>query len=765
VLIAPIRDEQNGLKGFVGLPLDLKLYAPSIEGTQLAPAVRMGIVSADGHLVWRNEDQENLVGKYVGDIPIVKTTLETKDGNYEGMGTDGIHRFYAVAPIPEVGWYAFVGMPSAPLYGQAVSDARLTVFYGVLGLLASLALALFLARRIAMPISGVSEAARAIKDGNKTVRAPLRGPREVVEVASDFNTMVDTWMASLEERRRAEEVLHRLNRELRAISDCNQTLMRAVDEQTLLNEICRIVCDEAGYRMAWVGFAEKDDARTIRPVAWAGFEDRYLQQAHITWADTDRGRGPSGRAIRSGESVCIQDFALDPLADPWRDSAVQRGYRSSIALPLKDDSSGTFGTLNIYSTEPNSFTVDEIRLLEELAGDLAFGILVQRARIEREQAERALRESERRLDEAQRIAHIGYWDRDLDSENIRLSDEACRIFGLPALEGPINLERWQEQWLQLLHQDDRARAAQALADALRSGPRYDVEYRVQRPDGEVRVVHSFAEVTRDESGRPRRVFGTMQDITERKKSEQEIQRLNQELEQRVAERTAQLETANRELEAFTYSVSHDLRAPLRHIDGFVGLLKKRIGSTLDEQSLRYMATVSAAALRMAALIDDLLSFSRMGRKEITRTHVDLDALIHEVIQDFEPDTQGRTIDWRIAKLPVVTGDRAMLRVVLVNLISNALKFTQPRAQAVIEVGCLPSENGGAVVFVRDNGVGFDMQYAGKLFGVFQRLHGADEFEGTGIGLANVQRVISRHGGQAWAEGKLDGGATFYFSLP
>jgi light-regulated signal transduction histidine kinase (bacteriophytochrome) len=155
----------------------------------------------------------------------------------------------------------------------------------------------------------------------------------------------------------------------------------------------------------------------------------------------------------------------------------------------------------------------------------------------------------------------------------------------------------------------------------------------------------------------------------------------------------------------------------------------------------------------------------MGRKEITRTHVDLDALIHEVIQDFEPDTQGRTIDWRIAKLPVVTGDRAMLRVVLVNLISNALKFTQPRAQAVIEVGCLPSENGGAVVFVRDNGVGFDMQYAGKLFGVFQRLHGADEFEGTGIGLANVQRVISRHGGQAWAEGKLDGGATFYFSLP
>ncbi|MGE5945518.1 MAG: GAF domain-containing protein [Betaproteobacteria bacterium] len=726
----------------------------------------MGIVSADGHLVWRNEDQEKLIGKYVGDIPIVGTTLETKDGNFEGTGTDGIHRFYAVAPIPEVGWFAFVGMPSGPLFSQAIADTRLTAFYGLLGLLASLVLALLLARRIAGPISGVSEAARAIKDGDKTMRALLQGPREVVEVARDFNTMVDTWMALLEERQRSEEVLHRLNRELRAISNCNQTLMRAVDEQALLKEICRIVCDEAGYRMAWVGYAETDAAKTIRPVAWAGIDDGYLDLlARLTWADTERGQGLSGRAIRNGETASIQDFAVDPLAAPWRDIATQCGYRSSIALPLKDESGKPFGVLNICSTEPDSFTADEVRLLEELAGDLAFGILVQRARLERDRAERALRESESKLDEAQRIAHIGYWDRDLDSGRVLLSDEACRIFGLAPVGGPIDLAQWQQQWLQLLHPDDRDRAAQAYVDALRGGPRYDIEYRVQRADGEVRVVHSFAEITRDESGRPHSVFGTMQDITERKKSEQEIQRLNRELEQRVADRTAQLEAANLELEAFTYSVSHDLRAPLRHIDGFLGLLKKRIGSTLDEQGQQYMATVSAAALRMATLIDDLLSFSRMGRKEITKTKVDLDALIREVIRDLEPDTQGRSIDWRIAPLPVVTGDRAMLRVVLVNLIANALKFTQPRAQATIEVGCRPNVGGGTTVFVRDNGVGFDMQYANKLFGVFQRLHGADEFEGTGIGLANVQRVINRHGGQCWAEGKVDGGATFYFSLP
>ncbi|MFH0726925.1 MAG: ATP-binding protein [Pseudomonadota bacterium] len=255
------------------------------------------------------------------------------------------------------------------------------------------------------------------------------------------------------------------------------------------------------------------------------------------------------------------------------------------------------------------------------------------------------------------------------------------------------------------------------------------------------------------------------DITERRRAEKNIHKLNLELEQRVIERTSQLEAANKELEAFAYTVSHDLRAPLRHIDGFLELLQKRTDAALDEQSRHYMVTISESAKRMGDLIDDLLSFSRMGRNQMSRQRVDLGELTREVIREFEPETGNRNIHWRVCDLPAVTGDQAMLRIVLVNLISNALKFTQPRPQAEIEIGWRRAQVSETVIFVRDNGVGFDMTYVDRLFGVFQRLHRPDEFEGTGIGLANVRRVISRHGGRTWAEGQVNNGAVFYFSLP
>jgi light-regulated signal transduction histidine kinase (bacteriophytochrome) len=234
--------------------------------------------------------------------------------------------------------------------------------------------------------------------------------------------------------------------------------------------------------------------------------------------------------------------------------------------------------------------------------------------------------------------------------------------------------------------------------------------------------------------------------------------------QQVQAANHQLRAANAELEAFTYSVSHDLRAPLRHIDGFADLLKSYASEGLDDKGKRYLRTISDSAKRMGALIDDLLVFSRIGRAEMRRSELDLNPLVDEVIQELRVETQKRNVLWKRQDLPMVEGDPSLLRQVFVNLLSNAVKYTRPRDPAVIEVGSVASSD-EYTNFVRDNGVGFDMTYVGKLFGVFQRLHRAEEFEGTGIGLANVQRIVLRHGGKTWAEGKSGEGATFYFTLP
>ena len=257
------------------------------------------------------------------------------------------------------------------------------------------------------------------------------------------------------------------------------------------------------------------------------------------------------------------------------------------------------------------------------------------------------------------------------------------------------------------------------------------------------------------------VSGAIRDITDRKHREMHIQELNEQL----TRRSTDLSATNKELEAFAYSISHDLRAPLRHMVGFTELLQKNSSSLLDEKGRRYMMMILESAKRMGTLIDDLLAFSRIGRAETRETTVSLDQLVREVQNEMLSETEGRNVTWKIGSLPDLYGDRSMLKMVLVNLISTAVNFSRTRPQPEIEIGCTEKRKDGVVLFVRDNGVGFDMKYVNKLFGVFQRLHRPEEFEGTGIGLATVQRIIHRHGGQVWAEAQVGGGATFYLSFP
>ena len=391
-----------------------------------------------------------------------------------------------------------------------------------------------------------------------------------------------------------------------------------------------------------------------------------------------------------------------------------------------------------------------------------FGILtVTRDITERKLAEETRKTVLDKLNEAQRIANLGSWELNLLNDHLTWSNEIFNIFEID----PEKFGATYEAFLAVIHPEDREAVNAAYTNSLESRQPYSIDHRLLFPEGRIKFVHEECKTFYDEYGKPVRSVGTVQDITERKLAEEEILKLNTELEKRVRDRTASLEAANKELEAFSYSVSHDLRAPLRHIDGFLTLLKEKMETNLDKESTHYMAIILKAAKRMDILIEDLLSFSRMGRYELSRMKVNLNLLVHDVIQEFEPDLLNRKINWHIAELPVVSGDSSMLRIVLVNLISNSLKFTRFRLQAEIEIGCIADQQSEITIFVRDNGVGFDMNYSDRLFGVFQRLHSNEEFEGTGIGLANVHRIISRHGGKTWGVGEINKGATFYFTIP
>ena len=385
---------------------------------------------------------------------------------------------------------------------------------------------------------------------------------------------------------------------------------------------------------------------------------------------------------------------------------------------------------------------------------------ISRDTTERKKSEAALREREFWVRESQRVGHIGSYAFDFQKGTWTSSEVLDEIFGID-----VGVDKTVNGWLDLVHDDQKEEMLRYFSnDVIAAGKPFDREYRiVRRNDGVERWVWGRGELGFDAGGLLISMVGTIQDITERKIADQEIRRLNVELEQRVQQRTAQLEAANRELEAFSYSVSHDLRAPLRGIDGWSLALAEDFNSSLDQKANEYIGRIRNEAQRMGALIDDLLQLSRVARAEIVFDPVNLTALVRSVADRMRQSYPGRNIQFVIEEGLTVEGDARLLDIALTNLLDNASKFTAPREDAKVEFGKIIS-NGKSVYFVRDNGVGYDMAYANKMFGAFQRMHKASEFPGTGIGLATVQRIIRRHAGEIWAKAAVEQGATFFFTL-
>lgn len=418
-------------------------------------------------------------------------------------------------------------------------------------------------------------------------------------------------------------------------------------------------------------------------------------------------------------------------------------------------------------SERGDYSVRAVKNSEDELGELtdAFNHMLE----EIQNQHRELRDNESRLYNTVENLTEGLVMSDLDGRLLHFNRAALDLHGFSSFdECQRHLSEFTEIF-ELTHLDGKALAYDdwPLSRILRGEILTGLELRVRRKMEPVwERIHSFnGAIVPDSEGRPMVAVVTINDITASKEKEAEIRQLNASLEERVARRTAELQAANDELESFSYSVSHDLRAPLRHIDGFSQLLKTRVWDSVDDTAKRHLNVISDSSKRLGRLIDELLAFSRTGRAGMNPSTVDTLSMVETVREELNQETNGRSIDWQIDDLPEVHADPSLLRQVWANLIGNAIKYSSNCDKALIEVTHWTDPEDGHVFRVRDNGAGFEMQYVNKLFGVFQRLHSDSDFEGTGIGLANVRRIVQRHNGRVWAEGKLDEGASFYFTLP
>ncbi len=555
----------------------------------------------------------------------------------------------------------------------------------------------------------------------------------------------------------AAERIKRLNRLYAVASGINEAIIRIPGEQQLYLEACRIAVERGGFMMAWVG---RNDPVThqLLPVARWGKDVGYIDSVRIlTDTSSPAGLGPGGMAFRTGEASVCNDIEADSGSFAFRKEALKHGYRSCAAFPLKQDGRSV-AVFFIYAAEPLYFDEQELTLFTSLADNFSFAIEAREREAERRQMDAALRASEARMrsvidnqPECVKILAPDARIREINPAGMRLlqADSADELIGRGVLE--------------FVHEEDRDKYV-AMHEQVLLGESQRLQARAIGLKGRIMWIETHAVALRLDAGGVDGVLCVTQDVTESRAHQQEILSLNAELEQRVRHRTAQLETANHELQAFSYSVAHDLRAPLTAIGGFSQALEALLSPTADPKALHYLARMHEGVQQTSEMIDALLSLATVTRTELLWETVDFSAMAHRAFENCERQYPGRNLSAKIQPGLMAQGDPRLLQLVMDNLLGNACKFSDTGKVAQVEISSLIGPEGEVVYEVRDNGVGFDMAYSANLFGVFQRLHKQAEFPGTGIGLANVRRIVARHSGRIWAVAKPNQGASFYFTL-
>jgi len=496
-----------------------------------------------------------------------------------------------------------------------------------------------------------------------------------------------------------------------------------------------------------------EDGVHLRDGASPGLPPEYVTA--IDGISIGPSAGSCGTAAYSKEAVMVEDIATDPRWAEYKGVALPYGLRACWSVPIFDAQRRVFGTFAMYYRQPALAQPDHQGLIDIAVHTAAIAI-------GRHRTETALRTSAERLQFAMQASNVGLWDWNLRTNQVNFSREWKSQLGYE--ENEIRNEF--SEWERLVHPDDLA-AAQERVQRYQAQPEgaYEAEFRMRHKGGTWRWIYSRGQFFRDASAEAVRMIGCHIDLTERKQAQEEILRLNAELEERVQRRTAQLQAVNQELEAFSYSVSHDLRAPLSTIDGFSKLLDKEIGvSAASARSRHYLSRIRTGVVQMGELIDALLSLAHVSQTSLRWESVDLSSIAETVLNGYRERDPGRVAQLVIEPGLVVHGDPRLLRQVLDNLLGNAWKFSGQQPQTHISFGRESGPDDKAMYVVRDNGAGFDMAYSEKLFGAFQRLHTLSEFAGTGIGLATAYRIVTRHGGRIWAESAPGQGATFYFTL-